>query len=39
MEWGMPIAQTARFAEFVWIWDQMLGLGLPAHHRKMADWL
>ncbi|MBC05967.1 phage terminase large subunit [Thalassospira sp.] len=29
----------ARFAEFVWIWDQMLGLGLPAHHRKMADWL
>ncbi|MCC9623927.1 phage terminase large subunit [Thalassospira sp. MA62] len=29
----------ASFAEFVWIWDQMLGLGLPAHHRKMADWL
>jgi hypothetical protein len=29
----------ARFAEFVWIWDQMLGLSLPAHHRMMADWL
>ena len=29
----------ARFAEFVWIWDRMLGLGMPAHHRKMADWL
>ena len=29
----------ARFAEFVWIWDRMLGLSLPAHHRTMADWL
>ncbi len=31
--------RLARFAEFVWIWDQMLGLSLPAHHRKMAGWL
>lgn len=35
----MPINKTARFAEFVWIWDEVLGLGMPAHHRKMADWL
>ena len=35
----MPLTQAARFAEFVWIWDQMLGLSLPAHHRRMADWL
>lgn len=35
----MPNTQTACFAEFVWIWDQMLGLSLPRHHRKMADWL
>ena len=32
----MPISG---FAEFVWIWDRMLGLGVPAHHRNMADWL
>lgn len=31
--------QSARFSEFVWIWDQMLGLDLPTHHRKMGDWL
>jgi len=35
----MASLQFASFAEFVWIWDQMLGLGLPRHHRRMADWL
>ncbi|PKR58422.1 phage terminase large subunit [Thalassospira lohafexi] len=32
----MPIAG---FAEFVWIWDRMVGVALPAHHRAMANWL
>ncbi len=35
----MTKTHFARFAEFVWIWNQVLGLGLPSHHRKMADWL
>lgn len=31
--------KPAGFAEFVWIWDRMLGLDLPGHHRDMAGWL
>ncbi|MAB33820.1 MULTISPECIES: phage terminase large subunit [Thalassospira] len=32
-------ARCAGFGEFVWIWNAMMGLGLPGHHRDMAAWL
>ncbi|CAA7613096.1 conserved hypothetical protein [Candidatus Terasakiella magnetica] len=31
--------KTVNFPEFVWIWNQRLGQGTPAHHLRMARWL
>ena len=31
--------KRASLAEFVWIWNRVLGLETPAHHQKMAQWL
>lgn len=31
--------RCAGFGEFVWIWNAMMGLELPGHHRGMAAWL
>jgi len=31
--------KTANFPEFVWIWNQRLGLGTPRHQLRMARWL
>ncbi|MFH1805352.1 MAG: phage terminase large subunit [Pseudomonadota bacterium] len=30
---------SAGFGEFVWIWNRMLGLTTPGHHRRLAEWL
>ncbi|MDP2697576.1 phage terminase large subunit [Thalassospira sp.] len=32
-------AGSAGFGEFVWIWNRMLGLSTPGHHRRLAGWL
>jgi hypothetical protein len=31
--------KTANFPEFVWVWNQRLGLGTPRHQLRMARWL
>jgi predicted phage terminase large subunit-like protein len=31
--------KTVNFPEFVWIWNQRLGLGTPPHQLRMARWL
>lgn len=31
--------KPANFPEFVWVWNQRLGLGTPAHQLRMARWL
>ncbi|TAN78313.1 MAG: hypothetical protein EPN20_01035 [Magnetospirillum sp.] len=31
--------KTVNFPEFVWVWNQRLGLGTPAHQLRMARWL
>lgn len=30
---------TVDFPEFVWVWNQRLGLGTPSHQLRMARWL
>ena len=31
--------KSATFLEFVWIWNQMQGYELPAHHKKIGAFL
>ena len=31
--------KTVNFPEFVWVWNQRLGLGTPRHQLRMARWL
>ena len=31
--------KTANFPEFVWVWNQRLGLGTPRHQLRIARWL
>jgi hypothetical protein len=31
--------KTVNFPEFLWLWNERLGLGTPRHHLRMARWL
>ncbi|MBI2235782.1 MAG: phage terminase large subunit [Magnetospirillum sp.] len=31
--------KSVNFPEFLWLWNERLGLGTPRHHLRMARWL